>query len=103
MRMTKTLSMVSHKNYDLSANEDFVIFLTSKLITCFIDDFTSKIISQPIAYYSMEVNVYIGFWTLKMKCTLFGLYGQVAFKNARALLFFEVWRSGHGTWTSSGR
>jgi hypothetical protein len=25
-RMTKTLSMVSHKNYNLNANEGFVIF-----------------------------------------------------------------------------
>ena len=49
-RMTKTLSMVSHKNYNLSANEGFVIFLTSKLITCFIDGFTSKMKSQSIAY-----------------------------------------------------
>ena len=48
--MTKTLSMVSHKNYNLSANEGFVIFLTSKLITCFIDSFTSKMKSQSIAY-----------------------------------------------------
>jgi hypothetical protein len=30
--MTKTLSMVSHKNYNLNANEGFVIFLTSKFI-----------------------------------------------------------------------
>ena len=30
-RMTKTLAMVSHKNYNLSANHDVVIFLTSKL------------------------------------------------------------------------
>ena len=37
--MTKTLSMVSHKNYNLSANEGFVIILTSKLIACFIDSF----------------------------------------------------------------
>ena len=48
--MTKTLSMVSHKNYNLSANEGFVIFLTSKLITCFIDGFTLKMKSQSIAY-----------------------------------------------------
>ena len=48
--MTKTLSMVSHKNYNLSANEGFVIFLTSKLITCFIDDFTLKMKSRSIAY-----------------------------------------------------
>ena len=48
--MTKTLSMVSHKNYNLSANEDFVIFLTSKLITCFIGGFTLKMKSKSIAY-----------------------------------------------------
>ena len=33
----------------------------------------------------MEVNIYIGFWTLKMKCTQYGLYGQAAFKNARVM------------------
>ena len=42
--------MVSHKNYNLSANEGFVLFLTSKLITCFVDSFTSKIKSQSITY-----------------------------------------------------
>ena len=31
----------------------------------------------------MEVNIYIRFWTLKMEYTQHGLYGQVAFKNAR--------------------
>jgi hypothetical protein len=34
--------MLRHKNYNLSANEDFVIFLTPKLITHFTDSFTSK-------------------------------------------------------------
>ena len=43
--MTKTLSMVSHKIYNLNANEGFVKKSTSKFITCFIDDLTSKIIS----------------------------------------------------------
>ena len=38
--MKKTLSLVSQKNYNLGANEVFVIFFTSKLITCFIDGFT---------------------------------------------------------------
>ena len=42
--------MVSHKNYNLNANKVFVIFLTLKLITCFIDGFTSKIKCQLIAY-----------------------------------------------------
>ena len=41
--------MVSHKNYNLDANEGFVIFLTSKLIACFIDGFTLKMKSQSIA------------------------------------------------------
>jgi hypothetical protein len=32
----------------------------------------------------MEMNMYIGFWTLGiMKCTQHGLYGQATFKNAR--------------------
>ena len=42
--------MVSHTNYHLSANMGFVIFLTSKLITCFIGGFTLKMKSQSIAY-----------------------------------------------------
>jgi len=29
------------------------------------------------------VNIYIGFWTLKIKCTQYGSYEQAAFKNAR--------------------
>ena len=41
--MTKTLLMISHKNHNLSANEGFVIFLTSKLIICFINDFILKV------------------------------------------------------------
>jgi hypothetical protein len=32
--------MVSHENFNLSANEGFVIFLISKLITWFIGGFT---------------------------------------------------------------
>ena len=42
--------MVSHKNYKLSANEGLVKRFTSKLMICFIDGFTSKRKSQPIAY-----------------------------------------------------
>ena len=42
--------MASHKIYNLNVHEDFVIFLTSKLIMCFIDDFTSGMKSQSIAY-----------------------------------------------------
>ena len=38
--------------------------------------------------YSMDVNMYIGVWTLKMECTRYGLHGQAAFKNARATFYF---------------
>ena len=98
-RMAKTLSMVSHINYNLSANEGFVIILTSKLITCFIDGFTLKMKYQSIVYLlNGSEHIYSGFWTLKMKCTRYGLYGQVAFKNARVILFLEI---GQGAWSSS--
>ena len=42
--------MVSRKNYNLNTNEGFVIFLTSKLITCFIGGFTLIMKPQSIAY-----------------------------------------------------
>ena len=46
--------MVSLKNYNFSGNEGFVICLTSKLITCFIDGFTMEMKSQSIAYLLNE-------------------------------------------------
>ena len=56
------------------------MFLTSKLIACFIDGFTSKRKFQSIVHLlNMNWNIYIGFWTLKMKCTQYGLYEQAAF------------------------
>ena len=39
----------------------------------------------------MELNIYIGFWTLEMKCTPYGIYGEVAYKNAWQWFF---WKSG---------
>ena len=41
----------------------------------------------------MEVNIYIGFWTLKMKCTQYGLYEQATSKTARAIFLFKVGQS----------
>ena len=49
--------MVSHENSKLNANEDFVIFLISKLITCFIDGFTLILKSQSIAYLLNESDL----------------------------------------------
>ena len=57
------------------------MFLTSKLITCFIDGFTSKRKSKSIAYLLMELNICIGFWTLTMECTQYGLWTRTTFRN----------------------
>jgi hypothetical protein len=46
--------MVRHKNDNLSANEGFATFSTSKLIICFINGLTSKMKSEPIAYFPNE-------------------------------------------------
>ena len=52
--------------------------------------------------FSMEVDMYMGLWTLKMKCTRYGLYGQAAFKSSRVMFVFEVGRSGQGAWLHPG-
>ena len=55
----------------------------------YIDGFTLKMKSPSVAYFKMKVNVYMGISDLED-----GLYGQAAFKNARAILVFEIGRSG---------
>ena len=42
--------MVSHQIYNLNVDEEFVIFVSSKLITFFIYGFTSGMKSQSMAY-----------------------------------------------------
>ena len=63
--MTKTLSMVSHKNYNLNANEGFVIFLTAKLITGFLNGFTLEMRSQSIAYLLNDNEHIYWIWDLE--------------------------------------
>ena len=48
--MTKIILNDELQNHKLNVNENFVIFLTSKLIKCFIDSFTSGMKFQSIAY-----------------------------------------------------
>ena len=90
--------MVSYKNYNLNVNEDFVMFLTSKLITCFIDGFTSGMKSRSIASLligNAHIYVYIGFQTLKMKCAQYGICSQAPSKNARAICFSKLGGAGN--------
>ena len=46
--------MVSRKSYTINANEDFVLWFTSELLTCFIDTNTSGMKSQSIDSLYME-------------------------------------------------
>ena len=52
--MTIAFSNCKSQNYHLNANEEFYRSLTSKLITYFIDGFTSGMESKPIAYLHSE-------------------------------------------------
>jgi hypothetical protein len=84
--------MVGHINYNvLNANEDFVVILTSNLITCFIY-FEYEI---PFSCLLLGGSAHI-YWILdlKVKCTEYGVCGQEAFNNARANLLFEARRDG---------
>jgi hypothetical protein len=56
------------------------VFLTSKLITCFIDGFTLKRELQSIVHLlTLNWDIYIYWISLKMKCTQYGIYEQTAF------------------------
>jgi ligand-binding sensor domain-containing protein len=65
--------MVSHKNFNNNVNEDFVIFLTSKLITFFVDGFTSGMKSQSIVYLlSGSAHIY---WILDLEGEVHSIWG----------------------------
>ena len=86
--------MVSHKNYNLSANEGFVIFLTSKLITCFIDGFTLKMKSQSIAYL-LNGSEHI-YWILDLEGEVHSIWDLwiSGLQECKGNGFFEVGQGG---------
>jgi hypothetical protein len=49
----------------------------------------------------MKVIIYIGLWTLEVKCTQYEICGEVAFKNARAMIFLKSSRAGNNFWSGS--
>ena len=57
--------MVICKNYNLNANEGFVVFLTFKLTTCFIGGFTLTMKPQSIAHL-LNGNEHI-YWVLDLE------------------------------------
>jgi hypothetical protein len=42
-----------------------------------------------------SAHIYIGFETLKVKCTQYGICSQAAFKNTRAIFIFIFGQDGH--------
>ena len=40
------------------------------------------------------MHIYIGFETLKVKCTQYGICSQAAFKNERAIFFLKLGEAG---------
>ena len=69
--------------------------IQQKLKFYFFNIFLAKSNFSTLINYSTCVEPamnlrYIGLWTLKMKCTQYGLYEHVAFKNVREILFTEV-------------
>ena len=93
--MTKTLSMVSRKNYKLSANEDFVIFLTSKLIACFNSGFTLKMKSKSIAYLLNGSEQIYWIWDLQDEVHSIWDLWIIGLQECKDNGFFEVGRAGN--------
>ena len=90
----RQIQIVSHKNYNLSGSEGFVIFLTSKSITCFIGGFTLIMKSQSIAYL-LNGSEHIH-WILTLEGEVHSIWdlqpsGLQEYKN---IVFFEVGRGG---------
>jgi hypothetical protein len=91
--MTMILLMVSHKNYYLSANKGFVIFLTSKLIACSIGGFTLKMKSESIAYL-LNGSEHIH-WILDLKGEMHSLWDLwiSGLQKCKGNGYFEVGRA----------
>jgi len=49
----------------------------------------------------VEVHIYIGFETWKVKCTQYGICSQAAFKNARAMFSSKLCGAGSCFWSGS--
>jgi hypothetical protein len=86
--------MVSHKNYNLNVNEDFIFFLTSKLITCFIDGFISKMKTKSIVYLLIgSAHIY---WIIDLEGEVHSIWDlySIGLQECKGNVSFEVWRGG---------
>ena len=97
--MAKTLSRVSHKNYNLGANEGFVMFFIFKLITWSIDGFTLKMKSQSIAYFLNESEHIYWIWNLEGEVHSIWDLWVSGLQECKGNGFFKVRQAGNNIWT----
>ena len=80
--------MVSHKHFNLNANEGFVMLLIFRLITCFIDDFTLKRKSQSVAYLLNESELMYWILDLENEVHLIWVIWTSSFQECNATFVF---------------
>ena len=98
--MTKILSMVSHKIYNLNANKGFVSILTSKLITWFIGGFTPKMKSQSIAYLLNGNEHIYRIWDLQDEVHSIWDLWISGLQECKGNGFFEIGQAGGSSFRS---
>ena len=83
--------MVSHMNYILNANEAFVIFLTSKLITCLIGGVTLTMKPKSIAHL-LNGSGHI-YWVLDLEGEVHSIWDLwlSGFQECKSNEFFGNW------------
>ena len=88
--------MINYKNYNFNVDEDFVMFLISKLITCFINGSTSGMKSQSIAYLPIgSAHIY---WILDLEGEVHSIWDLWSsnLQKCKVNIFFEVgWGGQH--------
>jgi hypothetical protein len=76
--------MASRKNYNPNVDEDFVIYFTSILFTCLMDDSTSGMKSQSIIYSQSEVHSIWDFWTSSLQECKGNVFSKVRWGRSAA-------------------
>ena len=85
---------ISYKKFNVNVNEDFVMFLISKLIACFINGFTFGMKSQSIAWLPIgSAHIY---WILDLEGKVHSIWdlSSSGLQECKGHIFFEVGRDG---------
>ena len=86
--------IISYKKFNVNVNEDFVMFLISKLIACFINGFTFGMKSQSIAWLPIgSAHIY---WILDLEGEVHSIWDlwSSGLQECKDRIFFEDGRGG---------